>query len=86
MKDIRSFLGLARFYRRFVKGFNQKARPFTNLTKDKIPWKWESAQENEFTSMKQSLVTTLVLHIPDFDEQFIRTIDTNLVAVGGSLE
>ena len=37
IKDVRSFLGLARFYRRFIRGSSQKARPMTELTKDKVP-------------------------------------------------
>ena len=52
IKDVHSFLGLAGFYKRFVRGFSQKARPLTELTKDKTPWKWQSAQEEAFNKLK----------------------------------
>ena len=86
VKDVRSFLGLAGFYRRFIRGFSQKARPMTELTKDKVSWKWESAQEEAFNSLKRSLVTAPVLHMPDFDRLFVLTTDASLVAVGAILE
>ena len=86
VRDVRSFLGLAGFYRRFVRRFSQKARPLTHLTKDKTPWKWESAQEEAFNSLKRSLVTAPVLHMPDFDRCFVLTTDASLVAVGAILE
>ena len=38
VKDVRSFLGLAGFYRRFIKEFSLKAKPMTELTKEKVPW------------------------------------------------
>ena len=41
VKDVRSFLGLAGFYRRFIKNFSLKARPMTDLTKEGVPWKWD---------------------------------------------
>ena len=86
VKDVRSFLGLAGFYRRFVRGFSQKARPLTELTKDKTPWKWESAQEEAFNKLKESLISAPVLHMPDFNRPFVLTTDASLVAVGAILE
>ena len=48
VKDVRSFLGLAGFYRRFIKNFSLKARPLTDLTKDKVPWIWSGKEEIAF--------------------------------------
>ena len=48
VKDVQSFLGLANFYRRFVRNFSLKAKPLTELTKDKVTWKWEEPQETTF--------------------------------------
>ena len=41
--DIRSFLGLASYYRKFIRGFSQLAKPMTDLTRDKVAWKWGDA-------------------------------------------
>ena len=38
--DVRSFLGLASYYRKFIKGFSQLAKPMTDLTRDKVAWSW----------------------------------------------
>ena len=48
VKDVRSFLGLAGFYRRFIKHFSSKARPLTDLTKEKIVWDWNEREEKAF--------------------------------------
>ena len=48
VKDIRSFLGLAGFYRRFIRNFSLKARPLTDLTKDGIRWQWTETEEQAF--------------------------------------
>ena len=57
VKDVRSFLGLAGFYRRFIKDFSLKARPMTDLKKEGIPWKWDEEEENSFCELKCSLVS-----------------------------
>ena len=46
--DVRSFLGLASYYRRFIHGFSQIAGPLTELTRSKAKWRWDKAQENSF--------------------------------------
>ena len=86
VKDVRSFLGLAGFYPRLIRNFSQKARQLTDLTKDKTPWKWESAEEKAFEELKESLVTAPVLKMPDFDKPFVLTTDASAVTVGAILE
>ena len=84
--DIRSFLGLASYYRRFIHGFSQIAGPLTELTRSKAKWRWESAQENSFLALKISLATAPVLRLPDFEHQFVVTTDASDVAIGAILQ
>ena len=86
VKDIRGFLGLANFYRRFIRNFSLKARPLTHLTKDGISWKWEDPEERAFRELKRSLITTLVLRTPDFDRPFVVTTYASAIVVGAILE
>ena len=86
VKDVRSFLGLAGFYRRFIKQFSLKARPLTDLTKEKTTWQWTEKEENSFCNLKKSLVIAPVLRMPNFDLSFIVTTDASLVSVGAILE
>ena len=84
--DIRSFLGLASYYRKFIKGFSQMAKPLTDLTKEKIAWCWGDAEANSFTALKVAIATAPVLRLPDFEKQFVVTTDASDVAVGAILE
>ena len=86
VKDVRSFLGLAGFYRWFIKNFSLKAKPLTELTRDDAVWRWEEPQEMAFKTLKRSLVTAPVLHMPNFDLPFVLTTDASAVSVGGILE
>ena len=86
VKDVRSFLGLAGFYRRFIKNFSLKAKPLTELTRDDAVWRWEEPQEMAFKTLKRSLVTAPVLHMPNFDLPFVLMTDASAVSVGGILE
>ena len=86
VKDVRSFLGLAGFYRRFIKQFSLKARPLTDLTKEKVAWKWSENEEHAFCELKRSLVIAPVLRMPDFALSFVVTTDASLVSVGAILE
>ena len=86
VRDVRGFLGLASFYRRFIKQFSLKARPLTDLTREKNVWQWTEREEKAFNELKRSLVVAPVLHIPDFDREFVVTTDASLVSVGAILE
>ena len=86
VKDVRSFLRLASFYRRFMRDFSYKARFLTDLTKDGILWHWDDPKENAFRELKKSLVTAPVLQMPDFERPLVVTMDASLVFVGAILE
>jgi len=52
VRDVRKFLGLANYYRRFVKNFAELARPLNNLTRKDEKWKWEEQQQKAFEQLK----------------------------------
>ena len=84
--DVRSFLGLANFYRRFVSGYARIAMPLTELTKDKVPFVWGPEQQKAFDQLKASLCSAPVLIIPDQTKQFVLNCDACKYAVGAVLQ
>ena len=65
IKGIRSFLGHAGFYRRFIKDFSQIARPLTTLLAKDTPFNFDDECLNSFHILKKALVLALVIHPPD---------------------
>ena len=84
-KNIKQFLGLAGYYRRFIPNFSNLAKPLTNLLKNDTKFKWTSAQEDSFQTLKQKLCEEPVLQYPDFSKPFILTTDASGIAIGGIL-
>ncbi|WVZ89582.1 hypothetical protein U9M48_035963 [Paspalum notatum var. saurae] len=68
--EIRSFLGLAGYYRRFIKDFSKIAKPMTSLTKKDAKFLWDSKCEEALQSLKKSLTLALVLAQPDVTKPF----------------
>ena len=62
--EVRSFLGLAGYYRKFVKGFSKIATPLTKLTRKEEKFIWSEACQNSFDELKQRLTTAPVLTLP----------------------
>ena len=69
--EIRSFLGLASYYRRFIEGFSKLALPLTLLTCKGKAFVWDVQCENSFRELKQRLTTAPVLVLPKSDEPFV---------------
>ncbi|WVZ97191.1 hypothetical protein U9M48_042744 [Paspalum notatum var. saurae] len=68
--EIRSFLGLAGYYRRFIKDFSKTAKPMTSLTKKNAKYLWDPKCEEAFTSLKKSLTSAPILAQPDVTKPF----------------
>jgi hypothetical protein len=61
VRGVRSFLGLANFYRRFIEGYAQIAQPLNDLTKKNIPFTWKEAQQTAFNTLKNRFTTAPIL-------------------------
>ena len=70
VKDVRKFLGLANYYKRFIKDFAQITRPMNILTRNDVKWQWEKKQQQAFDELKGIFTTRLVLVAPDLDKEF----------------
>ena len=75
VRGMRSFLGLANLYRRFIKDYTQVAHPLNDLTKKDQAFKWKDSQQVVFDTLKQQFTTAPILAFPDIDKQF--RLETN---------
>jgi hypothetical protein len=83
---LKSFLGLASYYCKFIKNFAKIVAPFTNLWKKSVEtYEWDKACNEAFGTLKGILVKTLVLKLPDFDKDFEIHFDAFDFAIGGVL-
>ncbi|GBO17627.1 Retrovirus-related Pol polyprotein from transposon 297, partial [Araneus ventricosus] len=83
--DLRSFLGLCTYYRRFVRNFSAIARHLYKLTEARSNFNWTEECEKSFNSLKQALTTSPVLTYPRTDKEFILDTDASNEGIGAVL-
>ena len=84
-KDIKSFLGIVGFYRRFIPNFAKVSKPLTRLLQKDVPFDFGTDCKNAFEELKKALVENPILIYPNFNEQFLLTTDASAFAIGAIL-
>ncbi|KAL4016280.1 hypothetical protein IC575_023927 [Cucumis melo] len=82
VSEVRSFLGLAGYYRWFVENFSRIATPLTQLTRKGASFVWSKACDDSFQNLKQKLVTAPVLTVPDGSDNFVIYSDASKKGLG----
>src|SRR6266567_694451 len=83
--DVRAFLGFTGYYRYFVQGYSQIARPLLDLTKKTEAWHWGPAQTRAFETLKTKMCAAPVLLQPNFSKKFYLQTDASAYGVGAVL-
>ncbi|GJS32153.1 retrotransposon protein, putative, ty3-gypsy subclass [Tanacetum coccineum] len=83
--EIRQFLGLAGYYRRFIKGFLKIAKPMTKLTQKRVKLVWGNKQEAVLQLLKQKLCSAPILALPEGSKDFIIYCDASIKGLGDVL-
>ena len=85
LQDVRSFLGLASYYRKFIPNFSNSAGPLVHLTRKGVPFEWGSKQVEGFEALKEALISDTVLAYPKRDGLFTLDTDASLYGMGAVL-
>ena len=85
VREVCSFLGFCNFYRSFIQGFSEVARPLNDLTKKDETWHWGQAQQTAFDTLKGRITSEPILTQPDRDKQFELEVDASGFALGAVL-
>ena len=85
MTDVKSFMGLVGYYRRFIEGFSKVAHAITSLQKKGIKFEWTSKCEESFQRLKNLLTNAPILKVADPEKDFVVCTDACGEGLGGFL-
>jgi hypothetical protein len=85
VKEVQSFIGFCNFYRRFIQGFSEIARPLHDLTKKGAPWTWNAEHRTAFWRLKERITSSPVLIFPSDDKPYKLEADSSNFATGAIL-
>ena len=84
-KQVRAFLGLVGYYRKFIKGFAKIAKPLTLLTRQQVKFDWTPEHQQAFMHLKEAIVQAPILHYPNPNKTYIVYTDASDDACGAQL-
>ena len=82
LKELKSFLGSANYYLRFIKGFSEIASPLNALTKKGVNFCWSESCADAFDRLERVLISAPVVAFPNFNEQFLLCVDASSTGIG----
>lgn len=85
VRQVRRFIGLASWYRRFVPNFSTLISPLTHLLKKNVQWRWGEEEQKAMDLLKEKLVTAPILTCPDFNKPFFLQTDASSTGLGAIL-
>ena len=85
VRQVRTFLGMASYYRSFVQDFSKRALPLTTLTKKNVTFNWGVDEDKAFQDLKKILTEEPVLTLPDFSKPFVLMTDGSSSGLGAIL-
>ncbi|KAI3819447.1 hypothetical protein L1987_13283 [Smallanthus sonchifolius] len=80
--EVRSFLGLAGYYRRLIQDFSKITTPLTTLTQKAVKFEWSQKQEEAFKTLKQKLSTAPILALPEGNDDFVIYCEASRISLG----
>ena len=80
--EIRSFLGLAGYYRRFIEDFSRLAAPMTRLTRKEVKFEWDDRCEEAFQELKRRVTSAPILIVPDKGQGYTVYYDASRAGLG----
>ena len=84
-KQVRAFLGLVGYYKKFIKGFTKIAKPLTLLTRQQVKFNWTPEHQEAFIHLKEAIVQAPILHYPNPNKTYIIYTDAFDDACGAQL-
>ena len=81
-KKLKAFLGLTGYYRQFVRNYSEIAGCLTDLTRDDCKWHWDQKHQVAFDTLRNILMSDLIMAYPDFSKTFTLKSDASLTAIG----
>src|SRR3546814_1484069 len=83
--QLRSFLGLANYFRTFVRYYAVLAKPLTRLCSAKVRFSWEAEEQAAFEAIKSAILAAPMLRHVDYDKEIILRTDASMAGIGGML-